>query len=158
MSQLTCPKPYKILTIFVCVAAGVIGSFFGLLYEVGMTDNLAVIAGTGIIVAGIGGLLAGFLWSCIMLQRTRQGARGAKLVGKGLLWGIALGVADTLLFHIVVYISIPTAPPDGMSIATIALFIGLIFGILAGAVNGLICGLVWNAVAKKYPLEAAGQG
>ena len=46
MSQLTCPKPYKILRMFVCVAAAIIGGYFGRLAYYGLT---------GLYVAGIGG-------------------------------------------------------------------------------------------------------
>ena len=153
MSQLTCPKPYNVLTILVCIAAGVIGGLFGVVYGI-----------TGIVVASIGGVLAGIVWSHMMLQRIREGAMGAMLVGKGVFWGIAVGVADTLLLHIVgIIVAILTLPPPKDTTTVLAgglgvfLSFGIISGIIAGAFNGLVCGLVWDAVAKKYPLTTSSQ-
>ena len=144
MSRLTCPKPYKIVMILVCVAAGVIGGYFGRIYEM-----------ASVLVGGIGGVIAGLLWSCVMLKHTRMGTIGAKLVLMAVIFGIVEGVAGIFLLNIMGHAL--TTIRLGEWIAFV-LQIGLVYAIVAGAVNGLICGIVWSMVAKKYPLAAAGQG
>ncbi len=138
MSRLTCPTPYKILTVFVCVSGAVLGGFFGRPpYRI-----------TGLYVAGIGGILAGLFWSYMMLRRIREGSIGGDLVARGIGWGFVVGMADTLVLHTAGIILV------GLYVADIwlVLFICTICGAVVGAVNGLICGLIWNAVAKKYPI------
>ena len=143
MSRLTCPKPYKIVMILVCVSPVVIGGYFGRIYEM-----------AGVLVGGIGGVIAGLLWSCVMLKHTRMGTIGAKLVLMAVILGIVEGVAGLFLLIIVGPLVTTPFPPDYMRLM---LSIVLIYGIVAGAVNGLICGIVWSMVAKKYPLAVAGQ-
>ena len=150
MSQSTYPKPYKTLTIFVCIAAAVVGGLFGL-FTYGIT---------GLYVAGIGGIIAGHFWSYRMLLCTRKGIQGGKLANRGIFWGIVVGMADGLLLHLVapgVFAAphVSFMPGNHEAIISLSnLFEGLVFGFFAGAFNGLIWGRIWNAVAKARPLTA----
>ena len=139
MSQLTYPRPYIILTIFVCISAAAIGVYFGTVHEM-----------AGMLVAGTGGALVGLFWSYMMLQHTRKGNIGNTLVATGVFWGIAAAVVDTLVLDMAYFTFLPM-DPDPL-LGNFGLFLGsLIVCPIPGAITGFVCGLLWNTVAETYP-------
>ena len=173
MSGSTCPKPYKILTIVVCLAAAAVGAFFGMWYahqaitlpvlynmmedpnELGSQLVATAAPSRNVTFIGaLGGLLVGLFWSYMMLRHARKGNVG---VGKGVLWGIAAGVIATVFLHRVGHLAVAAAIPDESGDWLSLLVPGLVFGVIAGAINGYICGSVWTAVADKHPLKTVSQ-
>ena len=147
MSRLTYPRPYIILTVFVCISAVALGAvalgvFFGIPILHEMTYSLVI---------GIGGVLVGLFWSYMMLQHTRKGSIGTKLVAKGVFWGIVAGAVDTLPFCVAWWI-LDRPPSDFVLMACCFVLFSPMAGVVVGAINGLVCGLLWNALAKKYPI------
>ena len=106
---------------------------------------------------GIGGIFAGLFWSYRMLLCTRNGIQGGKLVNRGIFWGIVVGIADTLLLHLVGLVLVILEPGLDFGEWLSFLKVGLFCGVSAGAIIGVFAGIVWNAKAKKYPLTTAEQ-
>ncbi len=139
--------PFVVTGIFVCVTGGFVGGFFGLLGGLGFAFGNAVIHGCGLALGVTGGVLAGGLWIWRMSRIsnayiTDENPTNVKLLGKGVLWGLVVGILATALLH------------GGLMIvagelAVPMIVLGLIFGAPAGAITGLVCGLVWRALADR---------
>ena len=86
-----------------------------------------------------------------MLQHTRQGVMWGKLIKEGVLWGIVAGVACALLVLIWAMLVEPPGYVDLEFLSFVS--IGIFGATVVGAINGLVFGLVWNAVARKYPID-----
>lgn len=129
--------PLVLLGVFVCLAGTFVGGFFGMLASL-MYDEGDILP-EGIFLGAGGGLAAGLLWRHVIIRRAARG--GGALVACGALWGLLVGVLDTLFVH------------AGLTITTWscdvgAFLLGLAFGAAAGASVGAVCGLLcWAAAA-----------
>jgi hypothetical protein len=115
------------LLIVVCVVGGGVGALFG------SFDHPK-----GTILGALGGVVAGALWTGIMLLHAWCGLSGGGLVGAGTLWGIGVGLLATFILHGGLAVWDPKLGYDGAGM--IYLEIGLACAIPAGAITGAVCG------------------
>jgi len=127
-----------VMTVVVCVAGAVVGGAFGFLASILYDASYALSA----IAGGGSGVLVGWGWSALMARKTRllipgYGRVPGRIVGDGILLGLAAGTVSTLVVH-----SGLAAWTGSVNIRAIGGFV-VAFGLPAGFVTGLICGLIW---------------
>jgi hypothetical protein len=112
--------------IFVCLAGAGVGAFFGS-FEYPL----------GTVLGAVGGIVAGLLWTWIMLRRARAGWGSAPLVGTG--WGIVVGLLATAILHggLIWF---------GIASDAIVLGVAVVCAIVGGAITGLVCGAIVSSV------------
>jgi len=109
-----------VFRIFVCLAGGGVGAFFGS-FEYPL----------GTVLGALGGVVAGLIWTWIMLRRARAGWGSAPLVGAG--WGIVVGLLATAILHGgLIWCEIASD--------AIVLQIAIVCAIVGGAITGFVCG------------------
>ncbi len=152
--------PFVILAILVCVAAGLVETFFGALaaggYEMGVeaeADQGAESGGrnlfpfsTGIVLGAVSGILVGAAWCWPMIRLARRGP-GMSLVGNGILYGILAGVGSTVVLHLGLVIATREA---NLPIIGIGFLCGVVAGFFVGLISGLAC---WGAQVLAFRRE-----
>lgn len=103
-------------------------------------------ATAGAVIGAVGGLGAGLLWVRIMRRKTLQtlakfGWLRPGLIGFGVVVGLVVGVAATVLLHVT--LALLTGQADQIFYGVLE---GLFFGVPAGAGLGLLSGIVWHLV------------
>ena len=124
-------SPLALLTI-VCLACTGVGAFLGSIYSL-----------SGAVWGGIGGQLAGFIWTPIMLRLAKKGFQSGRLVASGAGVGVAAGLVGSTFLHAAMLLSEPA--PFWMSwqvVLLILVFYGGVCGGIVGAVTGALCGLL----------------
>jgi hypothetical protein len=126
-------QPRALLNI-VCVAGGCVGAFFGLFA-----------LPFGPLLGAVGGIVAGLLWTRIMLRRARSGFGRGKLVFAGTGWGIVVGLLATAILHgglIIKYTVYPQTAWETLSMNPFVLLIAAFCAFVGGAITGAICGRI----------------
>jgi hypothetical protein len=120
----------------VCLFGAAVGALFG---------SFAYPVGTAF--GALGGVLAGILWTRVMVRRARAGCGRRRLISAGTKWGIVVGLIATAVLHggLIVYWLGRLGTPaghfeSGLDIYPFALVIGVICAVPAGAITGAICG------------------
>jgi len=163
--------PLILLTVLVCVPAIGVGyvfggmasflyTFYAALPDQAPPDPGLAVQGLGNLFGSVGGLLAGMLWSALMIRHVVRGRLTLRgLFGMGVVWGAVVGGLAGMFSHV------------GMATVTGRQYYvaGLLFGVGAGVFFGLICaGLACAAAWRARPLhydtqalrraQAAGEG
>ena len=150
-------KPRLFLKVFIYLAGVVVGGYFGGLaffigydvHDVEIHVDLLIGCALG---AG-GGLLAGWLWCYLLLDRLFRQPQGRptffSLLILGPLAGLLVGLVATLILWVglsvlsfIQYLSLDDAVRNFLKIIPI----GLTFGAAAGVATGLGCGIVATVV------------
>jgi len=137
---------FFLMGLFVCGAGALVGAVFGMvaarIYE-GPDATARMMVGRAL--GGAGGLLAGVVWSWKMLPWVRHvrlaSLGGGKLVNRGMVWGIYVGLGSTVLLHAGLMLVYSRLGAPGL------ILICLGVGAIAGQVTGLLCGVVALIVA-----------
>ena len=141
----------------VVVLAGAAGAFFGLLATVlyegfGMRTEVALPAGLGPVIGGLGGVAVAVLWSSGMMRLSAAWAgqslrRGRSVLGTGSLFGLFAGIASSLVLHAGLQAAAGHLQLD-------MFLVGLGFGIPAGLLVGVLGSLLWLGALPKPPPAA----
>lgn len=135
--------PLLIVCLTVCLAGMGTGMFFG--YVAGEMLGLAV--------AGAGGFGAGLLW-CLWISATARRDSVMVLLLRGALYGLLVGLADTVLLHGILLAAGYRHPIDPW----LMFVVGLVCAGVAGPVVGLLAGGVWALVCPCKRGEALPEG
>jgi hypothetical protein len=151
------PRPMMGLRRFVRAAGFITGGSFGFLTALlyGFTDssdtNETLLAGLGVLVGCVSGLVAGSLWCRLMFLKARELMQSRKgnwpiVILLGIGWGLVVGVASAGCVHVAIWILMLHVSIEGLLVA-------LMFGAPSGAIVGLICGTLcaesaWLAVRR----------
>ena len=117
-----------VLLITVCVAGGCVGALFG-----------AIMLSLGTVLGGLGGVVAGLLWTRIMLRRARAGYGRGQLVFAGTGWGIVVGLLATAILHGGAFILYARSESSEIFII---LLVAVVCAVIGGAITGAICGCI----------------
>jgi hypothetical protein len=123
------------LRVIVCAAGAAVGAFFG-----------SFAYPTGTVLGGAGGVLAGLVWTRVMLRRSKAGYSRARLVRAGAGWGIVVGLLATAVLHggliLHDYASVRTPNRGGYldGLYPLVLVVAAACAVIGGAVTGTLCG------------------
>jgi len=146
--------PLTVVRIAVYLAGMGVGGFFGLLSTFLWSNPFApqaripFIDETGMILGGLGGVLAGHWWLKRMM--VRRGDPVTWYLEQGATWGVVVGLADTALVHAGLAVVRLTAGgiPSGVEVLAI-IPLASAFGFVAGLITGCFCGLLlWSVLPK----------
>jgi hypothetical protein len=148
-------RPFRKLRVTVCSAGCVVGVLFGLLAPwmywsflraggEGFRDALRVPAG---LFGGGGGLVAGAVWSAVIVRKSRTyfarlGTVPWRLLASGVRWGIVVGMGSAAAMHLGLMAVVERWDPA-------ILVGGMVFGAVGGSITGLVCGALARAAAGR---------
>jgi hypothetical protein len=118
----------RVLLIIVCVAGGCVGALFG-----------SIMLSLGTVLGGLGGVVAGFCWTWIMLGYSRTGLSRGKLVFVGTGWGIVVGLLATAILHGGAFSLYARSESSEIFII---LLVAVVCAVVGGAITGAICGCI----------------
>jgi hypothetical protein len=131
-------RPRGALTAKVCLLGAIVGGFFG---------SFAYPMGTCL--GALGGLVAGVLWTRLMLRRTGPGQSRTRIVGAGVGWGVVVGLVATVILHggIISYAFVvygqgtrEVHSDSTIEVYPAILLIAFACAVLGGTITGGLCG------------------
>jgi hypothetical protein len=116
---------------------------------------------SAILFGGLGGAVAGLIWSWVMTRRIRElGFKEERFVETGVLWGIVVGLVATAVLHAGALGALwltsgpsPTTQPSGEAIKInwgfvigIVASVAIVVAVMVGGATGTICAVLWKAM------------
>ena len=117
-----------VLLIIVCVAGAGVGAFFGS-FEYPL----------GTVLGGLGGVVAGILWTWTMLWLAKSGLGQGRILAAGTVWGIVVGLLATAILHGGAFILYARSESSEIFII---LLVAVVCAVVGGAITGAICGCI----------------
>jgi len=143
------PARYGATAILVTIIAGAAGASCGALatlpYQLGASRSPHIPV-AGPVLGGATGIVAGVIWSRIMVRRARL--HPGPLAGRGALLGLRAGIASTAALHLGLSV-VAKGLPGLVSEFPGNVILGLFFGIPAGAIVGLCGGGALEAARRR---------
>jgi hypothetical protein len=131
-----------VLLIIVCVAGACVGALFGAIASVFFGSPKFPL---GTVLGAVGGGVAGFCWTWIMLGYSRTGLSRGKLVFVGTGWGIIVGLLATAILQGGLFIQAKVlghAVDDDFGIIILIWMGAAVCAVVGGAITGAICGCI----------------